>query len=109
MSGMVLYKEAINTIRCRKKEPLRNQIPTRTQHSKLQDAKLRSSGVVVVVFRYQNDMRACLKKCPSMNTRFSVPNLSKPSFFVPFSLARRPNVDAFGRFLTCMYMLVYVH
>ena len=29
-----------------------------------QDAKLRSSGVVVVVFRHQSDMRACLKKSP---------------------------------------------
>ena len=28
-----------------------------------EDAKLRSSGVVVVVFRFQSDMRACLKKC----------------------------------------------
>ena len=36
-----------------------------------QDAKLRSSGVVVVVFRFQSDMRACLKKClASLRTKW---------------------------------------
>ena len=36
-----------------------------------QDAKLRSSGVVVVVFRFQSDMRACLKKClASLQTKW---------------------------------------
>ncbi|CAE7526662.1 CBP3 [Symbiodinium pilosum] len=38
------------------------QITTALKSAGTKDAKLRSSGVVVVVFRHQSDMRACLKK-----------------------------------------------
>jgi len=41
------------------------QITTALKSAGTKDAKLRSSGVVVVVFRFQSDMRACLKKWDS--------------------------------------------
>lgn len=41
------------------------QITSALKSAGTKDAKLRSSGVVVVVFRYQSDMRACLKKWDS--------------------------------------------
>ncbi|CAE7336575.1 CBP3 [Symbiodinium sp. CCMP2456] len=46
------------------------QITTALKSAGTKDAKLRSSGVVVVVFRHQSDMRACLRKWTSVWARW---------------------------------------